>query len=64
MEQGNGVGLIIRDVISILLYGILHDKDYGIKMKAPLSKLAPNTAACGLVDDTDTIQIELEEDVY
>ena len=62
--QGNGAGPTIWAVISTVFFDLLRDKGYGFKLKAPLSKLALHIAGCGFVDDTDIMQIGLDEDDY
>ena len=62
--QGNGAAPAIWAVISSVFFDLLRDKGYGFQMKAPLSKLALHLAGCGFVDDTDLLQIGLEDDDY
>ena len=62
--QGNGAAPAIWAVISSVFFDLLRDKGYGFNLRAPLSKLAINLAGCGFVDDTDLLQIGLEEDDY
>ena len=64
MGQGNGAGPAIWAVISTVFFDLLRDKGYGFKMRAPLSQLALHMAGCGFVDDTDIMQIGLEDDDY
>lgn len=47
-----------------MLFDLLHDKGYRFKMKAALSKLALCIVGCGFVEDTDIMQIGLEDIDY
>lgn len=62
MRQNNGTGSAIWAVaiqVFIIYYGI---REYELKMKTPLSTLALNMAGCGFVDNTDIIQLGLDDD--
>ena len=62
--QGNGAGPAIWAVISSVFFDMIRDKGLGLKLRAPLSKLALHMAGCGFVDDTDIIQSGLSTDDY
>ena len=64
MGQGNGVGPAIWAVISTLFFDLLRDKGYGFKMETPLFKIALHMVGRGFVDDTDIIQLVLNDNNY
>lgn len=64
ISWGNGVGLEIWAVISTDFFDLLRYKGCSFKMKAPLSKLALPIAGCEFLDDTDIMQIGLDDDDY
>ena len=53
--QGYGTGSAICAVISSVLFDIIRDKGLGLKLRAPLSKLAVYMAGRGFDNDTEIL---------
>ena len=51
-------------MISTVFFDILRDKDYGFKIEDPLPTLVLHVEGCGFVDDSDIIQLGLNDDDY
>ena len=58
------VGPTIWAVISTIFFDLLRDKGHGFKMETPLSKLALHMMGFGFVDDTDIMQLGLNDNNY
>ena len=54
--QGNGDGPGLWNGISLPLFDIVQEKDFGMKIQTPISKTALHYTGFGFVDDTDLIQ--------
>jgi hypothetical protein len=60
--QGNGAGPAIWAVVSTPLFNILHEKGFSCKILCPLSSEYFRFVGYAFVDDTNIIQLVLQED--